>query len=44
MEDIGTENLPKVYSNNRDNYPKGFGDNFTSDFMEAMGELRDNVK
>ena len=38
------DNLPKVPSKNRDNYAKVFEDDFTSDFMEAMGELMDSVK
>ena len=36
--------LPEVSINNKDNYAKGFGENFTLDFMEAMGELRYIVK
>ena len=44
VADINMDNLPKVPSKNRGNYAKGFGDDFTSDFMEAMGELRDSVK
>ena len=42
--DISMENLHEVASKNRDNYTKGFGDDFNSDFMKAMGELRDSVK
>ena len=38
------DNLPEVTRNNRDNYSKGFGDDFTLDFMMAMGELRDSLK
>ena len=37
-------NLPKVTIKKRYNYVNGFGDDFTSDFMEAMGDLRDSVK
>ena len=33
VADINMYNLPEVHSKNRDNYDKGFGDNFTSDFM-----------
>ena len=36
--------LPEVSINNKDNYAKGFGEKFTSDLMEAMGDLRDSVK
>ena len=38
------ENLPMVTIKKRDNYTKEFGDGFTLDFMESMGELRDSVK
>ena len=44
VADINMDNLPKVPSKNRENYAKGFGDNFTSNYMEAMGELRDIIK
>ena len=37
VADIDMDNLPKVPSKNRDNYSKGFGNDFTSDVMEAMG-------
>ena len=38
------DNLPEVPRNNRNNYAKGLGDDFTSYFMEAMGNLRDSLK
>ena len=38
------DNLTKVTRNKRDNYSNAFGDNFTSYFMEAMGQIRDSVK
>ena len=44
VADIDMDNIPKVPRKNRDNDTKGFGDDFTSEFMEAMGELRDSVK
>ena len=42
--DINMDNLPKVPRKNRDNHANGFGDDFTSEFMEAMGELRESLK
>ena len=44
VADINMDNLPKVPIKNRDNYAKGFKEDFTLDFMEVMGELRDSVK
>ena len=44
VEDIDVDNIPEVPSKNRDNYANGFGDDFTSDFMEAMRELRYSLK
>ena len=44
VADIDMDNLPEVPRKKRGNYAKEFRNDFTSDFMEALGELRDTVK
>ena len=43
VADINIDNLPKVTRKNMENYAKGFGDKFTSELMEATGDLRESV-